>query len=126
MRTRGRKHTFGEKALLKQVARIFTQKKDEFGAVKAAKLLNISLPSFYNYCNGVDLPRVEVLRDAQQLWSIKWDLIDPSNLVRIEEAKSPEQLKFAFLKALREEDVEIARVKPEGADVLSLELKIRF
>ncbi len=59
---------------------VFTKKKKELGAKHAARELNVSLGSFYNYAAGKDLPRMEVLRDAQQKWDTKWPWIDPSEI----------------------------------------------
>ncbi len=126
MRARGRKHSPGERLLLKQVAEVFQEKKRELGAKGAAQELNVCLASFYNYAAGTDLPRMEVLRDAQEKWGIKWKLIDPAEILRTQKMQSPEQIVFSFLKALREEDVEVARIKPEGQSLLSVTFKIRF
>ena len=68
----------------------------------------------------------EVLRDAQEKWGINWKLIDPAEILRTQKMRSPEQIVFSFLKALREEDVEVARIRPEGQSLLSVTLKIRF
>lgn len=126
MSTRGRSHTPGEKRLLEQVRQVFSEKKDKPGARKAAKTLNISLASFYNYARGIDLPRMEVLRDAQKKWGIKWLYLDPSELLRVKKIKTHEQLKLAFLNELTEENVQVADVESEDDNVLRLELKIRF
>ena len=126
MKTRGRRHTPGEKQLLQQVAEVFKKKKQELGAKRAAKELNICVASFYNYAAGTDLPRMEVLRDAQVKWGVKWKLVDPSEVLRLREVHSPEQYVLSFLDALREEDVEVAKIGPEGKNALKVTLKIRF
>jgi hypothetical protein len=126
LKTRGRKHTPGEKQLLQQVAEVFTKKKQELGAKRAAKELSICVASFYNYAAGIDLPRMEVLRDAQVKWGVKWELVDPSEVLRTREVHSPEQYVLSFLDALREEDVEVAKIGPEGKNALKVTLKIRF
>lgn len=126
MKTRGRKHTPGEKELLQQVAEVFTKKKQELGAKGAAKELNISVASFYNYAAGTDLPRMEVLRDAQEKWGVKWTRVDPSEVLRTRKVRSPEQYVLSFLDALREEDVEVAKIGPEGTNALKVTLRIRF
>ena len=84
MKRRGPRHSPGEKHLMTQVARVFTlRKKEKDGAKRAAKELGISLASFYKYAAGDDLPRMEVLRAAQQKWKgVKWDLIDVSKLLK--------------------------------------------
>ena len=126
MTTRGRKHSPGEKQLLAQVAKVFTARKERFGAKRSAQELNISLASFYNYAAGKDLPRMEVLRDAQKAWRVRWDLIDPSEVLLTRKANSAEQLVFSFLESLRKENVEVVRIGPEGETVLQVTLKIRF
>lgn len=126
MKTRGRKHSFAEKHLMAFVADVFAKKKKELGAKQAARELNVSLASFYNYAAGTDLPRMEVLRDAQQKWGVKWPLIDPSEILRTQKIQSPEQYTFSFLEGVREEDVEVVEVGPEGRSVLHVMLKIRF
>jgi len=126
LKKRGRKHSFAEKCRMAQVADEFKKKKNELGAKKAARQLNVSLASFYNYVAGTDLPRMEVLRDAEEKWGIKWKLIDPSEFLQTRKVRSIEQLAFSFIEAVREEDVEVAEVGPEGKSVLQVTLKIRF
>lgn len=126
MSTRGRRHTPSEKLLLKQVAEVFTRKKNELGADEVATALKISRASVYNYARGIDLPRMEVLRDAHKKWRIKWNNLDFSTLLAVKEIRTSEQLKLPFLNAVSEEDVEVAEVGSEKDNVLRLELKIRF
>jgi len=127
LKTRGRKHTPGEEQLLKQVAKVFSRKIDEPGGAKrAARDLNICLASFYKYAAGTDLPRAEVLREAHKKWGIKWDLIDISEVVRTRNVSTAEQLTFSFLRALREEDVEILQIGPVGQGMLEVKLRINF
>jgi hypothetical protein len=127
VKKRGRKHSPGEVKLLGQVATVFTEKKDKFGAKWIAKDLNISLASVYNYAAGDDLPRVEVLRDVQKKWKITWNLIDPSEMLKAKRIVSEKQLVFSFLEALRKENVEITKIGPEGeTSVLQVTMKIRF
>jgi hypothetical protein len=125
---RGRRHSTGEKHLMAQVAKVFTAKrKEKGGAKKAATELGISLASFYKYAAGQDLPRMEVLRDAQAKWGgIKWDLIDVSQITTKIKIASPEQYVLSFLEEVREEHVEIARIGPKGDRVLQVLLNIRF
>src|SRR6267143_1861355 len=59
LKRRGSAHTFAEKLLMKQVAEEFTKRRESLGAKEAAKQLGVSVPSFYNYAAGTDLPRVE-------------------------------------------------------------------
>ena len=128
MKKRGRKHTPGEKHLMTQVARVFSAKLGEKGgAKKAAKDLEISLASFYKYAAGQDLPRMEVLRDAQEKWEgVKWDLIDVSEITKSKKIASPEQYVLSFLQEVREEDVKIAKIGPKGERTLQVLLNIRF
>ncbi len=121
------KRTPGEEQLLKQVKDVFSRKKNEAGgARKAAKELNICLASFYKYAAGTDLPRTEVLRDAHRKWGIKWNLVDFSKVVRTQEIRTARQLEFSFLRALREEDVEIVQIGPVGQTMLEVKLRIHL
>ena len=127
MKTRGRKRTPGEIHLLAQVRKVFKAKKDKGEARQAAKDLNISLASFYKYANGEDLPRMEVLRDAQEKWEgVKWDLIDVSQITKKKKIASAEQFVLSFLQEVREEDVQVAKIGPKGARVLQVLLNINF
>jgi ACT domain-containing protein len=111
-----------------QVAKVFTAKKEEKGGAKnAVKELGISLASFYKYAAGDDLPRMEVLRAAQEKWEgVKWELIDVSRITAKKEVASPEQYVLSFLQEVRTEDVEIAKIGPKGERVLQVLLNIRF
>lgn len=126
MKTDGRKHTYSEKCLMARVAEEFKKKKNDLGARKAAKELNVSLASFYNYVAGTDLPRMKVLKDASKRWGIKWPWIDTSEIVSTQNVRTPEQLVLSFLDALREEDVEIVQISPEGQTRLDVKLRIHF
>ena len=128
MNKRGRKHTPGEEHLMRQVAKVFSAKLEEKGgAKKVAKDLDISLASVYKYASGGDLPRMEVLRDAQEKWAgVKWDLIDVSQITKKKNITSAEQYVLAFLQEVRTEDVEIAKIGPKGERVLQVLLNIRF
>jgi hypothetical protein len=121
------KRTPGEEQLLKQVKEVFSKKKtDPGGAKKAAKELNICLASFYKYAAGTDLPRTEVLRDANKKWGVKWDLVDVSEVIRTQKIRTIQQLEFSFLHALREEDVEIIQIGPVGQTMLEVKLRIHL
>lgn len=111
-----------------QVARVFSAKLGEKGgAKKAAKDLEISLASFYKYAAGQDLPRMEVLRDAQEKWEgVKWELIDVAEITKKKRIESPEQYVLSFLQEVREEDVKIAKIGPKGERTLQVLLNIRF
>ena len=128
MGKRGRRHTPGEKQLMSQVAKVFSAKLvEKGGAKKAAKDLGISLASFYKYASGGDLPRMEVLRDAQQKWpGVKWDLIDVSQITKKKKITSPEQYVLSFLQEVSTEDVEIGKIGPKGERILQVLLNIRF
>ena len=113
--------------LLKQVAEVFTKRKNEpGGAKKAAKQLGICLASFYKYANGLNVPDMDVLRAAKEEWGVKWTYLDPSEIVRPTKAKSPQQLVLSFLNTVSEEDIEIVEVESEGKSSLQISLKIRF
>jgi hypothetical protein len=127
MKPRGSRHTYAEKLLMAQVASEFGKKKKERGGAKqAAADLGVSVPSFYNYAAGTDLPRMEVLRKAHEKWDIQWKHIDPSQFVRIMKLESPEQYALPFIDAVQTKDVKVAKVKREGKNVLRIALQIRF
>ena len=128
MKTRGRKDTPGEKHLKAQVAKVFSARLEKKGGAKqAARDLNISLASFYNYSDGQDLPRMEVLRDAQRKWEgVKWELIDVSDITEKKKTVSAEQYVLSFLQDVHEKDVEIAKIGPKGERTLQVLLNIRF
>jgi transcriptional regulator with XRE-family HTH domain len=111
---------------MRQVAKVFSAKKKNPGARIAAKELGISVPSFYNYANGTDLPRLEVLRKVQRKWKVSWELINPSELLTAQNIRTYEQLTFSFLEDLREEDVEVAKIECLEKNVLRVALKIHF
>jgi len=96
------------------------------GARQASKQLRVSLPSFYNYVNGTDLPKMEVLRDAQKMWNIKWELIDPSEILKSRSVATAEQLLLPFIRSVREEDIEILEVTAGGDSTLRVMLRIQF
>lgn len=127
MKHPGARHTYAERQLMKQVATVFSARKHEKGgARRAARELKISLASFYNYAGGKDLPRMEVLRDAQELWDIKWDLINPAEILRTREVQDVEQLVLAFLDSVRQKDVTVAKIERGGKNTLRVALEIRF
>jgi hypothetical protein len=126
LKTRGRRHSAQAKFLLAQVSRAFTKKKDELGAREAAKQLNVSLASFYNYVNGTDLPKMEVLRDAQEKWKIKWELINPAEILKTRGVATTEQLLLPFIRSVREQDIEIVEVTAGNDSSLRVMLRIQF
>ena len=126
MKKHGAAHTFAERQLMKQVAEVFSAKKRKpWGARAAAKELGISLASFYNYANGTDLPRLEVLKRAHKKWKVDWILIDMSTLVRVREYERFKQLPLP-LEELSEKDVTVTKIDCVGKNVLRVSLKIHF
>jgi len=126
LKRRGSTHTFAEKLLMKQVAEEFTKQKKKLGAKEAARQLGVSVPSFYNYAVGSDLPRIEVLRTAHKKWKIDWDLIDASTLLKTTNPISAEQLLLPLIRSVREEDVEVIEVVTGKDSSLRVMLRIRF
>jgi hypothetical protein len=110
---------------LAQVSDVFTRKKHELGAKRAARDLDVCLASFYNYAAGTDLPRMEVLRNAQVKWDVKWKYLDPSEILRTYRLKSAEQLSLP-LHSVRPKDVEVIAIGPKKSNVLQVTLNIRF
>jgi hypothetical protein len=128
MAKRGPRHSPGERLLMAQVAKVFSAKrKERGGARRAADDLGISLASFYKYAAGEDLPRMEVLRDAQLKWAgVKWELIDVTEITKKKKIASPEQYVLSFLREVHEKDVEIVKIGPKGERVLQVLINIRF
>ena len=126
MRKKGRKRPADAELLLSQVSEAFKAKQDQLGAKRAAKELGVCLSSFYKYVAGENVPDMDVLRAATDKWGIKWRYLDPSEVLRPLKLKTSKQLVFSFLDALREEDIEIVEVGPEGSSVLHILFKIRF
>jgi len=105
----------------------FVPKKKELGAKIAAEELGVSLASFYNYVNGKTVPDIQVLRNAKKVWSIKWPkIMDPSEVLPQEKARSSKQYALPFLEALKKENFEIIAVEPKGTSNLQVTFKIRF
>lgn len=112
---------------MRQVAEEFTKKKNKLKSAKlAAEQLNVPLSCFYKYLKGTDLPGVEVLKRAQEIWKIKWDLVDPSEMLRRKIPVSAEQLLLPLIRSVREEDVEIIEVETGGDSCMRVMIKIRF
>jgi hypothetical protein len=122
----GRKRPPDAELLLSQVREVFKKKKEELGAKRAAKQVDVGLASFYNYVNGKTLPDFEVLRRVHENWGTKWRYIDTAEILPIRKVRTPEQAVFTFLKALGEEDVEVCQVGTEGETVLHIKLKVSF
>ena len=111
---------------MQQVATVFSGKRREISARKAAKVLGVCLSSFYKYAAGTDLPRMEVLKTAQEKWNVRWDLLDPTQVLRTRKAMSAEQLLLPWIRSVREEDVEVVSVGTGKDSSLRVILKIRF
>jgi len=127
MTSYGSKHTPGELRLLKQVREVFDgQRKKKGGAEEAVRDLRICRASFYKYAKGEDLPRVEVLKAAEEKWGVKWELLDLSQITEKKEIPSPEQYVLSFLQEVRNHDVQIRKIGPKGQRVLQVTLNIRF
>lgn len=124
MRKQGPRHTYAERQLMRQVADEFKKKKEELGAREAARQLGVSLPSFYNYVKGTDLPRNDVLLIAHQEWKVKWEHLDPSAILKTRKVTA-EQLPLS-LTSIRTQDVKIIAIGPKKSNVLSLRVEIRF
>jgi predicted DNA-binding transcriptional regulator AlpA len=123
---RGRRRPADARFLISQVKEEFDKKLHELGAEQASRVLGVSRASFYNYVKGKTLPDMEVLHKAKHNWGIKWKYLDPSEILHRSKPKNPEQLFFAFLKGVREEDIEVVDVKPNGGSDLQVVLNIRF
>jgi transcriptional regulator with XRE-family HTH domain len=112
--------------LLRHVKQEFKKKKDSPGAKEASKQLGVSLQSFYKYARGEDLPRMEVLKRAYELWGIKWPMMDAADFLETQKVHSAEQLAFSFLNAVQEADVEIIKVELKNKGILQVRLKIHL
>src|SRR5713101_3672072 len=121
MKRRGHKHSPGEKDLMAQVGDVFTKKKLELGAKRAAKELGVSLPSFYNYADGTDLPRMEILLKAQEEWTVKWKHLDPSKILSTRKLAPAEQLLLP-LHTVRAKDIEVVAIGPKKSNILQVTL----
>jgi hypothetical protein len=124
LRKQGPRHTYAERQLMRQVADEFKKKKEELGAREAARQLGVSLPSFYNYVKGTDLPRNDVLLIAHQEWKVQWEHLDPSAILKTRKVTA-EQLPLS-LTSIRTQDVKIIAIGPKKSNVLSLRVEIRF
>lgn len=126
MKRTGPNHTPGEKHLLAQVARVFTDKKDKKLVKAVMDELGICRASFYKYARGEDLPRMEVLRAAKEKWKVDWELIDVTRITEKKPIESPEQYVLSFLQEIRNEDVQVTKIGPKGEKILQVTLNIRF
>ena len=126
MKTRGRKRPADAQLLLTQVSDEFGKRKRKLGAKRAADELGVCLASFYKYVRKENLPDMEVLRNAAERWGIKWIHLDPSEVLKTRKVQTAEQYVFAFLKGVREEDVEVVEIGPKSESSLQVVLKIHF
>ena len=122
---RGHQHSPGEKQLMAQVSDVFSRKKVEMGAKRAARELGVSLASFYNYVAGVDLPRMEILQRAQEKWTVTWKYLDPSKILSTRKLAAAEQLLLP-LNTVRAKDIEVISIRPKKSNILEVTLSIRF
>lgn len=123
---RGRKRPAGAEHLMKQVSEVFLAKKASLGAREAAKRLGVSVAAFYKYINKENLPDMEVLLRAKEEWGVKWDYLDPAEVLRKKDVANVRQLVFTFLEAIEKEDIKVVEVSPDGTSVLQISFKIKF
>lgn len=126
MKKDGRRRTAEQEVLMAEVSKVFSQKLGELGARKAAKMLEVSLASFYKYIAKDNLPRMEVLGRAHKIWGVKWPMMDTSDFLRTRRVRSAEQLAFSFIQAVQEADVEIVKVDLKRNGILQVKLKIHL
>lgn len=129
-RGRGKRpRTTAEKLLMGEVSQKFSAKKKSMGARAAARELKVSVASFYNYIRKTDLPSFEVLKRAHDVWNENFTHIDFASASRTwspSEESQPRQYILPFIKAIREDDIEVVCAKAVKPDSLLLTLKIRF
>jgi hypothetical protein len=124
-----RPRTTAEKLLMGEVSQKFGAKRTSMGARAAARELKVSVASFYNYLRKTDLPSFEVLKRAHDIWGENFTHIDFASTSRTSspsEESHPRQYILPFIKAIREDDIEIIRAKAVKPDSLLLTLKIKF
>jgi hypothetical protein len=63
---------------------------------------------------------------AQENWKIKWDLLDPSEILRKRNVQSAEQIMLPMIRSVSSKDIEIVLIEPKKDNVLQVMLKIRF
>jgi len=95
---------------------------------EAANQLGVSRASFYNYLAKKDMPRIEILQRAAQIWDLHFEYLEPI-ISRRALKSSPSQaiqLALPFIKALREEDIQIIKVTPKEPNAVELRVMIKF
>jgi transcriptional regulator with XRE-family HTH domain len=130
---RGRKprpRTTAEKLLMVEVSEKFETLMEERGwsVERAAKELEVSRASFYNYCNKSDLASFEVLKKAHDRWGLKFKYIDfgANSRQSSPTTEEPRQYVLPFIANVRERDVEIIKAKSVKPDTLQLTVNIKF
>jgi hypothetical protein len=122
---KGRKRPADAELLLGQVSEVFKAKKEELGIEKARRQVKVCLSSYYKYMRGENVPDIDVLRAATNEWGIKWKHLDPYEILKRRKVDSAKQLVFSFLSEVKENDIEVVHVEPNGA-VLQIVFKIKI
>lgn len=125
MGRKGRKRPADAQLLLSQVSEVFTAKKEDLGIEKARKQVKVCLSSYYKYMRGENVPDMDVLRAATREWGVKWKHLDPYEILKRRKVDNAKQLVFSFLSAMKEDDIEVVEVEPDGA-VLQIVFKIKI
>jgi hypothetical protein len=69
---------------------------------------------------------MEVLRDAQDRWGIKWEYLDPSTVLLARRFKSAEQLLLPYIQSVQTQDIKVVRVDAGRDSCLNVTLRIKF
>ncbi|HEY1528245.1 MAG TPA: hypothetical protein VGH51_18615 [Candidatus Angelobacter sp.] len=122
--------TTAEKLLMTEVSEKFGKVMEDRGwnAERAAKELDVSRASFYNYCNKNDLASFEVLKRAHDRWGLNFKYIDFGANSRHSSSPPEEHRQYVlpFIDNVRERDVEIIKTKSVKPDTLQLTVNIKF
>ena len=129
-----RARTTAEKLLMAEIRDKFREKMEQEGwsVETAAKELNVSRASFYNYIStkNPDLPGFEVLKRAHDEWGLSFQYIDFGGTRKSKaspsEREQPRQYVLPFVEAVKENDIEVVMAKPVTPDTLQLTINIRF
>jgi transcriptional regulator with XRE-family HTH domain len=125
-----RPRTTAEKLLMVEVSEKFEKVMEDNGwnVERAAKELEVSRASFYNYWNKNDLPSFEVLKRAHDRWGLNFKHIDFGATSRqsFPTAEEPRQYVLPFIESVRERDVEVIKAKSVKPDTLQLTVNIKF
>ena len=103
----------------------------KWDVARAARELGVCRASFYNYLKAynADLPSMEVLKRAHDLWGLNFTNIDfgaPGKSTSPSETEQPRQYVLPFIQSVREQDIEIVKTKSVKPDTLQLIVNIRF